>query len=80
MLRRLFEKPALVRPEDVGIGAALNLLQPQSALTQACEQMLRTWTNAYQALCELAFGWPGQGGAEYFTRRYRVQLRESSDR
>jgi hypothetical protein len=78
ILRRLFEKPAFERPEDVAIGAALNLLQSQSELAQACDRMLRTWSDGYQALWALAFELPGRGGAGYFARRYRVQLPESS--
>jgi hypothetical protein len=80
---RLFDAPASTRPEDLAIWAGLNLMERQCDRAEACDRMLRSWPDGYQALWELAFGWPGQGGSVQFKRRFRhsheaAEARETS--
>jgi TniQ len=70
ILHRFVDAAISARAEDVAILATLNLLQPGSQLASECDRMVRSWPAQYRASWELAFGWPGQGGAGYFTRRY----------
>ncbi len=78
LLRRMFEIRGFAQSEDVAIWARLNLLPRRSDLSMACGRMVRTWPDGYRALWELAFGWPGRGGACHFARRYGSQLPETS--